>query len=145
MRSADTCAALTVLVIALTALSASLQRSREERIGDVQTCLLPNEIIGEDLGHFMYEDVNEPLGRPLDEAADRVAALEMAFVEMLAKCSWAKREQWCGALQWSGAFARPGQQFLHLSGGRYGDLLRRRRNVLPTRCSSKPRKQWRIR
>jgi hypothetical protein len=42
------------------------------------------------------EDVNEPLDRLLGEAVDRVEALEMAFVEMLAKCSWAKREQWCG-------------------------------------------------
>jgi hypothetical protein len=54
----------------------------------------------------MYEDVNEPLGRPLDEAADRVAALEMAFVEMLAKCSWAKREQWCGAIDCHCVLAR---------------------------------------
>jgi hypothetical protein len=52
------------------------------------------------------EDVNEPLGRPLDEAADRVAALEMAFVEMLAKCSWAKREQWCGAIDCHCVLAR---------------------------------------
>jgi hypothetical protein len=44
------------------------------------------------------EDVNEPLDRLLDEAASRVEALEMTLVEMLAKRSWAKREQWCGAI-----------------------------------------------
>jgi hypothetical protein len=30
--------------------------------------------------------------------AERVASLEMALVEMLAKCSFAKREQWCGCI-----------------------------------------------
>jgi hypothetical protein len=44
------------------------------------------------------EYANEPLDRLLGEAADRVEALEMAFVEMLAKCSRAKREQWCGCV-----------------------------------------------
>jgi hypothetical protein len=39
------------------------------------------------------EEVNEPLDRLLDEAAGRVEALEMTLVEMLAKCSWANREQ----------------------------------------------------
>jgi hypothetical protein len=52
------------------------------------------------------EDVNEALDRLLDEAADRVAVLEMAFVEMLAKCSWAKREQWCGAIDCHCVLAR---------------------------------------
>jgi hypothetical protein len=42
------------------------------------------------------EDVNEPLDVLLGEAAGRVAELEMTLVEMLAKCSFAKREQWCG-------------------------------------------------
>ena len=46
----------------------------------------------------LRSEIDEPLDRLLDEATDRVAALEMAFVEMLAKCSRAKREQWCGAL-----------------------------------------------
>ena len=36
------------------------------------------------------EDVNEPLDRLLDEAADRIESVEMVLVEMLAKCSWAK-------------------------------------------------------
>jgi hypothetical protein len=44
------------------------------------------------------EDVDEPLDRLLDEAIDRVEALEMVLIEMLAKCSWAKREQWCGCV-----------------------------------------------
>jgi hypothetical protein len=42
------------------------------------------------------EEVNEPLDRLLDEPADRIEALEMAMVETLAECSWAKRDQWCG-------------------------------------------------
>jgi len=52
------------------------------------------------------EDVNEPLDRLLDEAAVRVEALEMTLVEMLAKCSWAKREQWCGCVDCHCALAR---------------------------------------
>jgi len=52
------------------------------------------------------EDVNEPLDRLLDEAAGRVEALEMTLVEMLAKCSWAKREQWCGCVDCHCALAR---------------------------------------
>jgi hypothetical protein len=52
------------------------------------------------------EDVNEPLDRLLDEAAVRVEALEMTLVEMLAKCSWAKREQWCGCVDCHCVLAR---------------------------------------
>jgi hypothetical protein len=52
------------------------------------------------------EDVNEPLDRLLDEAASRVEALEMTLVEMLAKRSWAKREQWCGAIDCHCVLAR---------------------------------------
>ena len=52
------------------------------------------------------EDVNEPLDRLLDEAAVRVEALEMRLVEMLAKCSWAKREQWCGCVDCHCVLAR---------------------------------------
>jgi hypothetical protein len=63
------------------------------------------------------EDVNDPLDRLLDEAADRDAALEMAFVEMLAKWSLAKREQWCGAIDCHCVLARRAP--------RYGPALRR--------------------
>jgi hypothetical protein len=44
------------------------------------------------------EDVNEPLDRLLDEAAGRIEALEMTMVETLARCSFAKREKWCGTV-----------------------------------------------
>ena len=33
-----------------------------------------------------------------DEAADRIEKLEAALREMLEKCTWAKREKWCGSL-----------------------------------------------
>ena len=32
------------------------------------------------------------------EAADRIEKLEAALREMLEKCTWAKREKWCGSL-----------------------------------------------
>jgi hypothetical protein len=49
-------------------------------------------------------DVSESIDQ--HEAADRVEALEMAFAEMLAKCSWAKREQWCGCVDCHWLIAR---------------------------------------
>ena len=52
------------------------------------------------------EDVNEPLDRLLDGAVGRIEALEMVLVEMLAKCSWAKREQWCGCVDCHCVLAR---------------------------------------
>ena len=42
----------------------------------------------------------------MSDLAERVASLEMALVEMLAKCSWAKREQWCGAIDCHSVLAR---------------------------------------
>jgi hypothetical protein len=50
--------------------------------------------------------VNEPLDRLLDEAAGRVEQLEAVLQAMLAKCSWAKREQWCGCLDCGCMLAR---------------------------------------
>ena len=41
-----------------------------------------------------------------DDAAGRVEALEMTLVEMLAKCSFAKRDQWYGAINWHCVLAR---------------------------------------
>ena len=32
------------------------------------------------------------------DAADRIEKLEAALREMLEKCTWAKREKWCGSL-----------------------------------------------
>jgi len=34
----------------------------------------------------------------VEEAADRIEKLEAALWEMLEKCTWAKREKWCGSL-----------------------------------------------
>ena len=34
----------------------------------------------------------------VEEAADRIEKLEAALREMLEKCTWAKREKWCGSL-----------------------------------------------
>jgi hypothetical protein len=42
----------------------------------------------------------------MSELAERIAALETTLVEMLAKCSWAKREQWCGAIDCHCVLAR---------------------------------------
>jgi hypothetical protein len=33
-----------------------------------------------------------------DEAADHIENLEAALREMLAKCTWEKRKQWCGSI-----------------------------------------------
>jgi hypothetical protein len=63
------------------------------------------------------EDVNEPLDRLLDEAAGRVEALEMTLVEMLAKCSWAKREQWCRGVSRSSRIAFHVPDLRHGRGG----------------------------
>jgi hypothetical protein len=41
-----------------------------------------------------------------EEAAVRVEALEMVLVEMLAKCSFAMREQWCGCVDCHCVLAR---------------------------------------
>jgi hypothetical protein len=48
----------------------------------------------------------ESLERLLDEAAGRVEALETTLVEMLAKCSWAKHEKWCGCVDCHCVLAR---------------------------------------
>jgi hypothetical protein len=42
----------------------------------------------------------------MSDLTDRLAALEMTLVEMLAKCSWAKREQWCGCIDCHCVLAR---------------------------------------
>ena len=42
-----------------------------------------------------YCDGNNDL---MDAAADRIEKLEAALREMLEKCTWAKREKWCGSL-----------------------------------------------
>ena len=34
----------------------------------------------------------------VEEAADRIEKLEAALLEMLSKCTWQKREQWCGSM-----------------------------------------------
>jgi hypothetical protein len=42
----------------------------------------------------------------MSELAARVAELEMTLVEMLVKCSWAKRGQWCGCVDCHCVLAR---------------------------------------
>ena len=42
-----------------------------------------------------YCDGNNDL---MDAAANRIEKLEAALREMLEKCTWAKREKWCGSL-----------------------------------------------
>ena len=34
----------------------------------------------------------------MKRAADRIEKLEAALLEMLSKCTWQKREQWCGSM-----------------------------------------------
>ena len=47
-----------------------------------------------------YADLNDAVFHPwvYGEAADRIEKLEAALREMLEKCTWAKREKWCGSL-----------------------------------------------
>ena len=50
-----------------------------------------------------------------------------------------------GPLQRPDIPAGPGQQLLHLPGGRHGDLRDAGADGSPTRCSSRPARRWRIR
>ena len=45
----------------------------------------------------LVKRLRELAGR-YDEAAERIEKLEAALREMLEKCTWAKREKWCGSL-----------------------------------------------
>ncbi len=42
----------------------------------------------------------------IDTAADRIEHLEAALKKMLTKCTWAKREQWCGCIDCNCVIAR---------------------------------------
>jgi len=42
----------------------------------------------------------------MSDLAERLASFERALVEMLAKRSWAKREQWCGCVDCHCVLAR---------------------------------------
>jgi hypothetical protein len=47
--------------------------------------------------HCLAYDAREPLDECI-EAASRIEKLKAALREMLEKCTWAKREKWCGSL-----------------------------------------------